>query len=192
MYLSIRGLNSSVGDLSHNFVLRQKADIVALSETWLNDLVESIFEKINGYTNWVRKDREGRVGGGAAVCFENDFQTQELSVNLPQMMEALFFRIVLADNSGLLLCLLYCPPRQGRSSLNFLAEELDNLLQHHGCKNVLIVGDVNFHLEQQAYDNLVTVLGLTNHITLNVPIVGMKFSYPQKGRAAQPSVIRPS
>ena len=165
MSANVRGLRSNIADLSHNFVLRQKADIVAVTETWLNDAVEPSFGKIKGYTKWVRKDREGRTGGGVAVCFKADLQTQELSVDLPQLMEALFFRIVLTDNSGLLLCVLYRPPRQGRFSLDFLAEEMDNLLQHHGCKNVLIVGDLNFHLEQQAYNNLVTVHSLTNHVT---------------------------
>ncbi|XP_045105093.1 uncharacterized protein LOC123500440 [Portunus trituberculatus] len=131
----------------------------------MSDTVEPSFGKIKGYTKWVRKDRIGRAGGGVAVCFKNGLQTQELSVDLPQQMEALFFRIVLTDNSGLLLCVLYRPPRQGRFSLDFLAEEMDNLLQRHGCKNVLIVGDLNFHLEQQAYNNLVTVSGLTNHVT---------------------------
>lgn len=87
----MRGLRSNIADLSHNFVLRQKADIVAVSETWMSDTVEPSFGKIKGYTKWVRKDRIGRAGGGVAVCFKNGLQTQELSVDLPQQMEALFF-----------------------------------------------------------------------------------------------------
>ena len=162
---NVRGLRTNAGELSHNCVLRHKADIVAVSETWLNSEVEPTYGRIPGYTHWVRKDRIGRTGGGVAACFKNDLQTQEVSPNLPHLMEALFFRIVLQDNSGLLLCVLYRPPRQGRSSFDFLAEELDNLLQRHGCKNILIVGDLNFHLEQQAYENLVSVQGLVNHVT---------------------------
>ena len=77
----------------------------------------------------------------------------------------LFFRIVLQDNSGLLLCVLYSSRRQGRSSFDFLAEELDNLLQCHKCKTILVMRDLNFHLEQQAYDNLVSIQGLVNHVT---------------------------
>ena len=83
----------------------------------------------------------------------------------------------LTDKSGLLLCLLFHPHKQGRSSLDFLAEELDNLLQRHGCKNVLIVGNFNFHLEQQPYNNLVTVLGLTNNVT---------FQTHERGRLLDP------
>ena len=161
----MRGLRTNVGELSHNCVLRHKADIVAVSETWLNSEVESTYGRIPGYTHWVRKDRVGRTGGGVAACFKSDLQTQEVTPDLPHLMEALFFRIVLQDNSGLLLCILYRPPRQGRSSFDFLAEELDNLLRRYGCKNVLIVGDLNFHLEQQTYENLTTVHGLVNHVT---------------------------
>ena len=162
---NVRGLRTNLGELSHNFVLRQKADIVAVSETWLNSNVEPTYGKIPGYTHWVRKDRTGRTGGGVAACFKSDLQTQELSPNLPHLMEALFFRVVLRNNSGLLLCVLYRPPRQGRTVFEYLAEELDNLLLLYSCKNILIVGDLNFHVEQQAYNNLLSVQGLVNHVT---------------------------
>ena len=67
---------------------------------WLNGEVEPTYDRIPGYTHWVRKDRIGRIGGDVAACFKNDLQTQEVSPNLPHLMEALFFRIVLQDNSG--------------------------------------------------------------------------------------------
>lgn len=58
------------------------------------------------------------------------------------------------------------PPRQGRAPLDFLTKELDTLPQHHKCSHVMIVGDLNFHMEQDAYNNLLETQGLTNHITL--------------------------
>ena len=154
-----------MGDLSHNFVLRQSADIVAVTETWLNDEVEPTFGRIPGYSLWVRRDRENRAGGGVAACFKDGLQTQELQVPVPHLMEALFFRVVLADNSGLLLCVMYRPPKQGRAPLDFLTEELDTLLQRHKCSHVMVVGDLNPHMEQDAFDNLLAVQGLTNHVT---------------------------
>lgn len=154
-----------MGDLTHNFVLRHYADIVAVTETWMNAEVEPTFGKIPGYTIWVRKDRKNRAGGGVAACFKEGLQTQELTIDIPHLIEALFFRVVLADNSGLLLCVMYRPPRQGRAPLDFLTEELDDLLQHHKCSHVMIVGDLNFHMEQDAFDNLLAVQGLANHVT---------------------------
>ena len=137
---NVKGLRTNVGELSHNYVLRHKANIVAVSETWLNGEVEPTYGRISRYTHWVRKDRIGKIGSGVVACFKNDLQIQEVSPNLPHLMEALFFRIVLQDNSDLLLCVLYRPPRQGRFSFDFLAEELDNLLQRHRCKDILVVG----------------------------------------------------
>ena len=108
----MRGLRTNVGDLTHNFVLRHRADVVAVTETWLNEEVEPTFGKVPGYSHWVRKDRRNRAGGGVAACFRDGLQTQELEVPLPQQMEALFFRMVLAENSGLPLCVMNRPPRQ--------------------------------------------------------------------------------
>ena len=168
----MRGLRTNVGDLTHNFVLRHRADVVAVTETWLNEEVEPTFGKVPGYSHWVRKDRENRAGGGVAACFRDGLQTQELEVPLPQQMEALFFRVVLADNSGLLLCVMYRPPRQGRAPLDFLTEELDTLLQRHQCSHVVVAGDLNCHLEQGAYDDLMEVQGLTNHVTFPTHVRG--------------------
>lgn len=87
------------------------------------------------------------------------------SHSLSHQTEALFFCIVMQDNSGLPLCVLYHPPWRGCFPFNFLMKELDNLLCCHQCWTVLIIGDPNFHLEQQAFNNLVTIQGLVNHIT---------------------------
>lgn len=45
---NVRGLCTNVDDLSHNFMLRQNADVVAVTETWLNDEVERTFGRISG------------------------------------------------------------------------------------------------------------------------------------------------
>ena len=100
-----------------------------------------------------------------AACFKQGLQTQVIEVMLPQGMEAIFFKVVLRDNTGLLLCVMYRPPRQGRSALDFLTEKLDTLLQQHRCSHVMILGDLNYHLEQEAFNSLLTVQGLANHVT---------------------------
>ena len=116
---NVKGLRTNIGDLSHNFVIRHHADVVAVTETWLTGEVEPTFEKIPGYSQCVRKDRENRAGGGVAACFKDSLQSQELDVVLPHQMEALFFRVVLTDNSGLLLCVMYHPPQTRTVSSGF-------------------------------------------------------------------------
>ncbi|MPC74173.1 hypothetical protein E2C01_068523 [Portunus trituberculatus] len=80
-------------------------------------------------------------------------------------MEVMYFRVMLADRSALLLCALYRPPRQGPVSLLYLAEALDNLMMAHSCSHVLIVRDLSHHLERDAYENLLEVQGLTDRVT---------------------------
>ncbi|KAK4288461.1 hypothetical protein Pmani_038511 [Petrolisthes manimaculis] len=162
---NVRGLRTNIGDLTHNCVLRHSIDIVVVTETWLNSEVEPTFGKICGYTHWTRKDRQERAGGGVAVCFKEGLQSQLLDVVTPPEMEAMFFRVVLADRSALLICAMYRPPRQGPASLHYLSEKLDDLLILHRCSHVLVVGDLNHHLEQQAYENLLDVQGLIDHVT---------------------------
>ena len=38
-------------------------------------------------------------------------------------------------------------------------------MTHHRCKHVLIMGDLNHHMEEAAYKNLLTVQGLTVYVT---------------------------
>ncbi|MPC09705.1 hypothetical protein E2C01_002323 [Portunus trituberculatus] len=52
---NVRGLRTNLGDLTHNFVLRHQADIVAVTETWLNGEVEPTFGNIPGYLKSERK-----------------------------------------------------------------------------------------------------------------------------------------
>ncbi|KAG0713285.1 hypothetical protein GWK47_016534 [Chionoecetes opilio] len=137
---NVRGLRTNIGDLTHNCVLRHSADVVVVTETWLNNEVEPTFGKIRGYTQWNRRDRPERAGGGVTVCFKEEVQAQHLDVVPPPHMEVMFFRVLLADRSAILLCAMYRPPRQGPASLQYLTGALDDLmLEHHHCRHVLVV-----------------------------------------------------
>ncbi|KAG0722636.1 hypothetical protein GWK47_044120 [Chionoecetes opilio] len=87
---SVRGLRTNIGDLTHNCVLRHSADVVVVTETWLNNEVEPTFGKIHGYTQWNRRDRLERAGGDVAVCFKEGVQAQHLDVVPPPHMEVNF------------------------------------------------------------------------------------------------------
>ncbi|MPC51035.1 hypothetical protein E2C01_044872 [Portunus trituberculatus] len=160
---NVRGLRTNIGDLTHSFVLRHRVDIAVATETWLNSDVEPTFGKIAGYTHWIRRDRQGRQGGGVAVCLKKGVQAQTLDIVTPPETEALFLRVVLADSSAILLCATYRLPRQGPAFLDFLTEHLDDLQTRHNCRHFLIVGNLNHQVEGAAYENLLTVQGLTDH-----------------------------
>ncbi|KAK4290453.1 hypothetical protein Pmani_036646 [Petrolisthes manimaculis] len=145
--------------------LRHRTDIAVVTETWLTSEVESTFGKIPGYTHWIREDRHRRQGGGVAICLKEGLQAHRLDIETPPLTEAVFLRVVMANGTGLLLCAMYRSPRQGPDPINFLTEHLDDLLTRHRCRHVLIVGDLNHHMEGAAYENLLTVQGLTDYVT---------------------------
>lgn len=67
------------------------------------------------YCHWMRWDRAIGQGGGVTVCHREDLQVQLLSVQSPEDLETLFFCLLLADKSGILLCTIYRPARQGEA-----------------------------------------------------------------------------
>ncbi len=69
------------------------------------------------------------------------------------------------DGAGLLLCTVYRTLRQSPRPIQFLTDNMDGLLMRHRCLQVLIVGDLNNHLERDAYMSLLTVQGLTNYVS---------------------------
>ena len=58
--------------------------------TWLIGEVEPTFGNSRGYTNWVRKDREDRVGG-VAFCFIHGLLSQKMDVKLPLRNRGIIF-----------------------------------------------------------------------------------------------------
>ena len=161
---NIRGFRTNIGELTHA-AINNKADIVVAVETFLNDTCVTTCDRIPGYTHWVRRDRLTGQGGGIALCHRESLQLQLLPVTAPEEMEVLFFRLLLADRTSVLLCPLYRPQWQHSAPLSFLTDQLDTIMAAHTCQNVMIVGDLNQHLVSRAFTELTTVHGLTNHVT---------------------------
>ena len=168
---NVRGFRTNIGELTHT-ALTLKTDIVVASETFLNDECVTTCDKIPGYCHWVRRDRSTGQGGGVAVCHREGLQLQLLSVQAPAELEALFFRLLLADKGAILLCAIYRPPRQGDAPLTFLTNQLDAIMTAHDCQNIVIVGDMNQHLVNRAFTELTVLHGLTNHVTFSTHVRG--------------------
>ena len=169
---NVRGFRTNVGELTHSCILKHDIDIVITVETFLDETVEATMGKIPGYSHWQRRDRVGMQFGGIAVCYKDWLHIQRLEVQLPDWMEAMFFRVILSDKSAVLLCAMYRPQWQGSDPLTFLSQHLDQLLTRHSCQNIMIIGDLNQHLVQPAFDELLMVQGLQNHVTFPTHILG--------------------
>lgn len=162
---NVRGLQTNIGGLIHSFVIPHTPDIVATVETFLNETIPSNYDQIQGYTSWHRRDRSSGTFGGVAVCFNKNLSVQPLEVALPIHLEMMFFKIWTQQHGSILLCVCYRPQWQGGEPIHFLHTNLDQLLQQHSCSHILIVGDLNQHLVARVFDDLLTVHGLTNHVT---------------------------
>ena len=169
---NVRGFQTNLGDLTHSLVLPLKPDIIATVETFLNPTVPDNYGKISGYTKWHRRDRTNRACGGIAVCFKNTIQAQPLEVELPNHLELSFFKLWANSHEALLLCVCYRPQWQGSEPLIFLQDNLDSLLLQFSCKNTIIVGDLNQHLVARAFDDLLDIHGLANHVDFPTHISG--------------------
>ena len=102
--------------------------------------------------------------GGVAVCHKEHMQVQNLTVQMPTRMEIMFFRVLLSDGNALLLCAMYRPQWHYSEPITFLTNNLDAIMEAHNCQNVLIVGDLNQHLVQRSFDDMMAVHGLSNYV----------------------------
>ena len=148
---NLRGFRTNVGELTHSCILKNKADIVFIVETFLDDLVPTNYATISGYSTWFRKDRDSQ-GGGIALCYRNGMQIRVLDIPIPAGLEIMFFKLIDAKGRGTLCCGCYRPPKQGLRIIHYLTEQLDQLMTSLNCQKFLMVGDLNQHLIQLDFD----------------------------------------
>ena len=169
---NVRGFQTNLGDLTHSFVIPKNPDIVATVETFLNETVPENYGMITGYSKWYRRDRATGNFGGIAVCFRKGLHVQPLNVDIPSHLELSFFRLWVNMNEAALICVCYRPQWQGYEPLEYLHNNLDELLYQHSCKHIIIVGDMNQHLVARSFEDLLSVFGLCNHVDFPTHISG--------------------
>ena len=169
---NIRGFLTNVGELTHSFVIKHNIDFIVAMETFLDETVVPAFAKIPGYSQWIRRDRQGMRGGGIAVCYKENMLVQSLPIQIPSWMEMLFFRIILANGEAILLVAMYRPQWQGADPIRYLINHLDIIMETHNCQNVITVGDLNQHLIQTTFDEMTVVHGLANLVNFPTHIRG--------------------
>ena len=161
---NVRGLLTNIGDLTYSFIIPHKPDIVATVETFFNDQVPDNYGKVDGYSNWYRRDRKEGQKGGIAVCFKKDLPVQLLDVNIPVHLEIMFFKVIISEHENILFCVCYRPQWQGNEPIEFLQQNLDNLLIENSCNKLIIVGDLNQYLVRHAFEEFLNTHGLINHV----------------------------
>ena len=163
---NVRGFHTNIGELTHSVIIKNQADVVFVCETFLDDKVPPNYARIRGYSQWIRKDRSTQ-GGGVAFCYKEtvNLQVVEPQVHVPEVLELLTLKIIDSEGKGLLCVGCYRPPSQGPALLDFLTVNLDTIMMANQCESVVIVGDLNQHIVRNAFNTLLVVHDLHNHVT---------------------------
>ncbi|KAK3852132.1 hypothetical protein Pcinc_041267, partial [Petrolisthes cinctipes] len=166
------GLQTNIGDLNHSYIIPHNPDIIATVETFLNPSIPNNFGKIKGYSAWHRRDRVHNTFGGIAVCFRDGLAVMALDINMEEHLELSFFKLWTRNMDTILLCVCYRPQWQGSDPINFIYGNLDSLLLQHSCKHFIMLGDLNQHLVERSFQELLTDYGLTNYVDFPTHISG--------------------
>ena len=119
-------------------------DILAFTETWLNNSINPDDLIIPSYKPPERKDRITDSHGGVAIYIKGNIhhiRRHDLELN---HLEALWVEINL-NNNKILIGVFYRPPNSGVLYQNLIEDSI-NLAIDTGIKNIIITGDFNYNM----------------------------------------------
>lgn len=114
-------------------------DVVCISETWLNDLIDDNMIAIPGYKVF-RNDRRGKRGGGVAIFVKESISSRVIQVSTSSDVEFIFVEI--GNHNKCLVGCIYRPP--GNNTFTNLENVLESLSPKY--KHVILGGDFNANL----------------------------------------------
>ena len=152
-HLNIRSLPRN-GDalIAYLYFLKQKFDIICLTETWLNDnrFIENIFPEYNQFHSMRPADQP--PGGGVAVLVDRRLQSEELSdiTCNNNFIECIFVKIKINyEEIVVASCYRKPDPSQAQLFISAICEKITTIGQNI---NKVIAGDFNFNLLQLEND----------------------------------------
>ena len=159
-HLNINSLRNKFDMLSD--IVKNKIDILCISETKLNDTFPSSNFFIPGYSAPYRLDRSGN-GGGILLYVREDIPSKELKfIPIPNNMEGMFIEINLYKKKWL-IGNFYNPCKSMICGhLAFLSKCLDHYLQSYD--NVILLGDFNSEPTETAMHEFCQIYNLLNLI----------------------------
>lgn len=159
----------------NEYISDNKLDLVAVTETWLNDGDQVTLGNIcpSGY-KVISKPRSGR-GGGVAIIYNSSLRVKEVTHKQHASFEHIEVLVQSPDNTGMSLCLVYRPPPNKKNGLKhneFIAEISDFLDEWVLNKNrLLLCGDFNYHVDNvndkvaTEFSHLLESYGLRQHVS---------------------------
>ena len=123
-------------------------DVIALSETWLNDNNQHIFH-LEGF-HFICHNRSKKRGGGVAFfvnkLIKHDI-VQKLSISIDNVVECITVELCLKHK--IYVCCVY---RQPQSSITYFTDHMENMF-HSLNGNIYVCGDLNIYLSEYNNNN---------------------------------------
>ena len=141
-HLNVNGLLSKILDI-RALLSSIKFDILAITESHLNNNISNNVINIAGY-KIARNDRkDGRKGGGSVIYFADHLDAYErYDINSHVCLEATWIDITIKSQK-LLIGSIYRPP-DSSSFLSTFASTMDRIWLRRS--NIILLGDFNFNL----------------------------------------------
>ncbi|XP_045109715.1 uncharacterized protein LOC123503780 [Portunus trituberculatus] len=135
---NLRGFHTNVGEITHNVIIKHRADIAFVCETFLDVSVPVNYVRVRGYSAWQRKDRSTQ-GGGVAFCYKETLNVKviEPAKPVPEELELLVLKVTDRNGKGLLCVGCYRPPSQGTLLIDYLTVNIDAMMVANKCENTL-------------------------------------------------------
>lgn len=147
-HLNVRSLFTGF-DAFSRLLTKNKFDIMATTETWLNENSPTNMVHIPNY-NFYHKNRTGR-GGGVGFYIRKGIVCKEVLTDYATIegLEYLFLEVII-NKLHLLICVIYRAPT---SNLKLIVEHIDNLLSFITPQydNICMLGDINI---DQLHENI--------------------------------------
>ena len=138
---NVQSLKNKLGDLRFSAPELQEFSVVAMTETWLNEGVETgELESALPTHTLLRRDMADRVGGGVACFVRRALRPERRQALEPPDAEMLVLEI--RTTPSLLIAVCYCPPDDARA-LAATMTALGNVAASSPGKSLVITGDFN-------------------------------------------------
>lgn len=156
--INAQSVRNKVTPLS-DYIIEHGFDIVAFTETWLRNtpdddqIIRALTIPGYKFTHVPRRQHKNTTarGGGIAILHKSNIKMASKSSWKTNSFENM--EVTLSASSTVKLAVIYRPPpsKRNKSTVGLFLSEFQDFLQHHVVKsqNTLILGDFNFHYEDQ-------------------------------------------
>ncbi|CAF3204209.1 unnamed protein product [Rotaria sp. Silwood2] len=168
LFHNIEGLKSNFNALRNHYVT-EKADLICLTETWLNNDSQMHKFKINGYT-LIHKSRScslstnhplhSQKGGGVAIYFRDDMPIKTIDSTEYLNLEHITLKL---EKEKIIIIVCYRSPQEAKR--NFIENLIRHLKQFDSNERILILGDMNensFQTKSKNIERSLKKLGFVN------------------------------